>query len=115
VGSPMQKAAGRAGLIALMLAGGLLSAGISQAHDAGAQAERTSELVAASGGPASPAHLARFSSYMAAVEVRDDDVAPAADGAGAQPSATPVRYERSGASFDAQQLARAAPPPAPSR
>jgi hypothetical protein len=124
VGSPMQKAAGRAGLIGLMLAGGLLSAGISQAQEAGAdaQAERTSELVAASGGPASPAHLVAFSSDKAAVDVRDDDVAadPAgpvpADPAAARTPATPVSYERSGARFEAQQqVARATPSGSPSR
>ena len=57
-----------------MLGGGLLTAGISQAQEAGAQAERGAELVAASGGPVSAQHLIAFSSGTAAVEVRDADV-----------------------------------------
>ena len=46
----MHRAAGRAALIGVMLGGGLLYAGISQAQDAGIQAERDAELAAASGG-----------------------------------------------------------------
>ncbi len=75
MGFPMRKAAGRAALIGIMLGGGLLYAGISQAQDAGVQGERDAELIAASGGPASPAHLIPYEADKAAVEVRDDDVA----------------------------------------
>ena len=61
-----------------MLGGRLLSAGISQAQDVGAQdvqAQRSAELAAASGGPASDAHLIAFAGDRAAVEAREDDVA----------------------------------------
>ncbi len=77
----MRKTAGRAALISVMLAGGLLYAGIGQAQDAGVQdirAERAAELVAASGGPASGEHLIAYASDRAAVEEREDDVAPVA-------------------------------------
>ena len=83
----MRKAVGRGALISLMLGGGLLYAGISQAQDIGAtdiQAERTAELVAASGGPASADHLRAYASDKARVELREDDVAPIA------PAETPV-------------------------
>jgi hypothetical protein len=70
----MRKAAGRAALIGVMLAGGLLYAGISQAQDSGVQAERDAELVAAAGGPAASAHLIPYEADTAAVDVRDDDV-----------------------------------------
>ncbi len=87
MGSPTRKAAGRAGLIAVMLTGGLLSAGISQAQDIGAAdaQERAAELVAASGGPASGAHLIAFSAQPAAVDVREDDVAAASPAASSEP------------------------------
>jgi hypothetical protein len=81
VGFPMRKAAGRAALIGLMLGGGLLSAGLSQAEEIDAsapQAERGAELVAATGGPASPEHLIAFGQDKAATEAREDDVAPIA-------------------------------------
>ena len=71
----MHKAARRAALIGVMLGGGLLYAGISQAQDAGVQGERDAELVAATGGPAPSAHLIPYAADKAAVEVRDDDVA----------------------------------------
>jgi hypothetical protein len=76
----MHKAAGRAALIGVMLGGGLLYAGISQAQEAGDQdgasrAERAAELVAAAGGPAAGAHLVAFTRDAAAVDPRDDDVA----------------------------------------
>ena len=77
MGFPMRKAAARTAFIGVMLGGGLLYAGISQAQDAGGlQAERSAELIAAAGGPASNAHLIGFNSDRAAVEARDDDVAP---------------------------------------
>ena len=84
----MRKAAGRAALIGVMLAGGVLYAGISQAQDANVQEERAAELIAASGGPSAAAHLIPFEADKAAVEVRDDDVAAAAPGAAA-PVSTP--------------------------
>ena len=71
----MHKAAGRAALIGVMLGGGLLYAGISQAQDAGVQVERDAELVAAAGGPAPSAHLIPYAADKAAVDVREDDVA----------------------------------------
>ena len=70
----MRKAAGRAALIGVMLSGGLLYAGISQAQDAGVQSERDAELAAAAGGPAPSAHLIPYEADKAAVDVRDDDV-----------------------------------------
>jgi hypothetical protein len=103
VGFPMDKAGGRAALIALMLGGGLLYAGISQAQDIGAadaSAERSAELAAASGGPASPAHLIVFDKDRAAVDARDDDVAPLA--------ATPD----GGSTSTPSPLAQAVPTPA---
>ena len=75
MGFPIRKLVVRSTLIAVMLGGGLLSAGISQAQDAGVQEERNAELVAASGGPASSQHLIPFASERAAVEARDADVA----------------------------------------
>ena len=75
MGFQTRKAATRAALIGVMLGGGLLYAGISQAQDAGVSSERDAELVAASGGPASPAHLIPFQASRGAVDVRDDDVA----------------------------------------
>ena len=74
MGFPMRKAAGRAALIGVMLGGGLLYAGISQAQDAGVQAERDAELAAAAGGPAPSAHLIPYEADKAAVDVREDDV-----------------------------------------
>ncbi len=75
MGFPMRKAAARGALIGVMLGGGLLYAGISQAQDAGIQGERDAELIAASGGPATTAHLIPYEADKAAVDVRDDDVA----------------------------------------
>jgi glycerol kinase len=88
----MRKAAARTGLIVLMLTGGLLSAGISQAQDIGAAdaQERAAELVAASGGPAASAHLIAFAADKAAVEVRADDVADVQPAAAAVTSASEV-------------------------
>ena len=84
---------GRGALIGVMLGGGLLYAGISQAQDVGVQGERDAELVAATGGPAPSTHLIAYEADKAAVEVRDDDVAalqPPADAkAAAIPAATP--------------------------
>ena len=77
MGFQMRKAASRAALISAMLGGGLLYAGISQAQDAGVQAERNAELAAAAGGPATADHLIPFEADTAAVDVRDDDVAAA--------------------------------------
>ena len=74
MGFPMRKAAGRGALIGVMLAGGLLYAGISQAQDAGVQAERDAELTAAAGGPAPSAPLIPYAADKAAVDVREDDV-----------------------------------------
>ena len=74
MGFPMRKAAGRAALIGVMLGGGLLYAGISQAQDAGMRSERDAELAAAAGGPASSAHLIAYAADKAAVDVREDDV-----------------------------------------
>ena len=51
--TPLQRHLTRAGLIAAMLGGGLLYAGIGQAQDIGVQdvrAERAAELAAATGG-----------------------------------------------------------------
>ena len=82
MGFPMHKTAGRAALIAVMLGGGLLYAGISQAQDISQgqnpsiQAERGAELIEAVGGPAPVDHLIPFARDKAAVETRDDDVAP---------------------------------------
>ncbi len=70
----MRTAAGRAALIAVMLGGGLLYAGISQAQDAGVQSEREAELAAAAGGPAPSAHLIPYEAEKAAVDLREDDV-----------------------------------------
>ncbi len=75
MGFPMHPVFTRGALIGIMLGGGLLYAGISQAQDTDIQVERGSELVAAAGGPASSAHLIAFPNDAAAVEVRDDDVA----------------------------------------
>ena len=113
MGFPMHPALTRAALIAVMLGGGLLYAGISQAQDSDVQVERGSELVAASGGPASAAHLIAFARDAAAVDVRDDDVdADAPTGARAQPAAaaaTPAGASVSGdataSPADATQLA----------
>ena len=74
MGFPMRKAASRAALIGVMLGGGLLYAGISQAQDAGVQGEREAELAAAAGGPAPSAHLIPYEADKAAVDVREDDV-----------------------------------------
>ena len=113
MGFPIRKAVGRAGLIAAMLGGGLLYAGISQAEEVGAQAvatqqERGAELTAATGGPASQAHLIAFTQDTAAVDTREDDVAdeptpvmvtPAriASGVAAKPAAavhdSPVKHQ----------------------
>ena len=71
----MHRAAGRAALIGVMLGGGLLYAGISQAQDAGVQSEREAELAAAAGGPSPSAHLIPYEADKAAVDVREDDVA----------------------------------------
>jgi hypothetical protein len=119
VGSPIHKAAGRAALIAVMLGGGLLCAGISQAQDAGAQdiqAERGAELVAASGGPASADHLLAFDKDRAAVETRDDDVAalPSASAPALQPqpAAAPLAAPDPA---QPRRVASADTPPPPSR
>ena len=81
MGFPMRNAVapalGRAVLIGVMLGGGLLYAGISQAQDVGVQAvqlERSAELVAAAGGPASSEHLVAFPQDKTAVDPREDDV-----------------------------------------
>ena len=74
MGFPIHKAASRAALIGVMLGGGLLYAGISQAQDAGVQVERDAELVAAAGGPAPSAHLIPYAADKAAVDVREEDV-----------------------------------------
>ncbi len=91
MGYPMRNAAVRAALIGAMLGGGLLFAGISQAQDANVQQERTAELVAASGGPASDAHLIAYVSDKAAVEVRDAEVvgSPSETAAGAEITPSP--------------------------
>ena len=99
MGFPMREtvrpALGRAALIGVMLGGGLLYAGISQAQDVGvqgAQLERSAELVAATGGPASSEHLAAFSKDRTAVEPREDDVTalPAAAPAAEPQTTAPV-------------------------
>ncbi len=86
----MRRVATRGALIGVMLSGGLLYAGISQAQDAGVPSERDAELAAAVGGPAQPAHLIPYEADTAAVDVRDDDVAaaqPAGDKAAPKPVA----------------------------
>ena len=109
MGFPMHDAVrpalGRIALIGVMLGGGLLYAGISQAQDAGvqsAQVERGAELVAASGGPASSEHLATFSQDRTMVEAREDDVA-------ALPQTSPAAEPQtaSAAAPDTQQMAAA--------
>ena len=84
----MHRAVGRAALIGVMLGGGLLYAGISQAQDAGIQAERDAELAAASGGPTPSAHLIPYEADKAAVDVREDDVDAQQPAVGAKPAAT---------------------------
>ena len=85
----MRKAAARVALIGTMLGGGLLYAGISQAQDAGVQAERNAELAAAAGGPAASDHLIPFEADKAAVDVRDDDVAASQAQAETRPGPAP--------------------------
>ena len=103
MGFPIQRIAGRATLIAVMLGGGMLYAGISQAQDANNPAERASELAAATGGPAPADHLIAFAHDATAVDAREDDVEssavePASPASGAPddvvspPKAQPVAY-----------------------
>ena len=108
----MRPALGRAALVAVMLGGGLLYAGISQAQDVSvqsAQLERSAELVAATGGPASGDHLAPFSQDGTAVEAREDDVT-------ALPATTPAVEPQTAsaapptAAPDTQQMAAAGAP-----
>ena len=87
MGFPMRKAASRVALIGVMLGGGLLYAGISQAQDAGVQGEREAELAAAAGGPAPSAHLIPYEADKAAVDVREDDVEAQQPAGDAKPAA----------------------------
>ncbi|WP_174299232.1 hypothetical protein [Caulobacter sp. S45] len=82
----MRRTAGRAALIGVMLGGGLLCAGISQAQDAGVQGERDAELAAAAGGPASSAHLIPYEADKAAVDMREDDVEGQQPATGSRPA-----------------------------
>ena len=82
----MRKAGARTALISLMLGGGLLYAGISQAQEANVPAERDAELAAATGGPALSAHLIGYAADRAAVDVREDDVEGQPPVAGQRPT-----------------------------
>ena len=109
MGFQTRKAATRATLIGVMLGGGLLYAGISQAQDAGVQAERDAELAAASGGPAPAAHLIPFEADKAAVEVREDDVAAVQPAAPPASSAPPIASDAASGQSRPVKTAQAGP------